>query len=181
MDDKIVTKVSKFLSFVLRHKPEAIGVELDANGWADVDALIEKSNKANIPLTPELLQHIVETNSKKRFAFNEQQNKIRASQGHSIEIELELNAVEPPAVLYHGTAESFVGSILEKGLLKQQRQHVHLSTDVETAVKVGQRHGKPKVFEVLAKQMHTEGHKFYLSANGVWLVDEVPPAFLRTT
>lgn len=175
-----MVKISKFLSFVLRHQPAAIGLELDANGWADVNELIAKSNKENIPLTPELLQHIVETNSKKRFAFNEQGSKIRASQGHSIEIDLALSAVEPPEILYHGTAEKFVASILENGLVKQQRQHVHLSPDTETAIKVGQRHGKPKVLQVLAKQMHDEGHKFYLSANGVWLVDEVPPQFLRS-
>lgn len=181
MDEKAIVKISKFLSFVLRHQPAAIGLELDANGWADVNELIERSNKENIQLTPELLQHIVETNSKKRFAFNEQKDKIRASQGHSIEINLNLTPVEPPAILYHGTAEKFVASILENGLIKQQRQHVHLSPDIETAIKVGQRHGKPKVLEVMAKQMHAEGHKFYLSANGVWLVDEVPPGFLRTT
>jgi len=179
LTEKEITRISKFLSLVLRHKPETIGLALDANGWADVNELIARSNKANVPLTHELLQHIVDTNPKKRFAFNEQQDKIRASQGHSVNIELNLFAVEPPAILYHGTAERSVASILEKGLLKQQRRHVHLSPDIETAIQVGQRHGKPKVFEVLAKEMHARGHRFYLSANGVWLVDEVPPEFLK--
>ena len=179
INEKETIRISKFLSLVLRHKPEQIGLELDSNGWADINSLIEKSNISNIPLTLELLKFIVETNSKKRFAFNEQQDKIRANQGHSVDIELELKPVEPPIILYHGTAEKFVTSILDKGLIKQQRQHVHLSSNIETAIIVGQRHGKHFVFEVLARQMHNENYGFFLSANGVWLTDHVPARYLR--
>lgn len=178
-NEKENRRISKFLSFVLRHNPGHIGLELDSNGWADVDLLIQQCNKSNIPLTPDLLKHIVETNSKKRFAFNEQQNKIRASQGHSIDVELELAQMEPPAILYHGTAVQFVSSIMEQGLIKQQRLHVHLSPDVETAINTGGRHGKPFVLEVAALQMFNDGYTFCVSANGVWLTGHVPSKYLK--
>ena len=142
--------------------------------------MIQKCNQSNIPLSIGILKHIVETNSKKRFAFNEQQNKIRANQGHSIEVELELQAIKPPDILYHGTAERFVSSILEKGLLKQQRRHVHLSSDIETAINVGRRHGRPFVFEILAYQMFSDNYQFFLSDNGVWLTNDVPSKYLKT-
>lgn len=179
-NEKEITRISKFLSLVLRHKPEQISLELDSNGWADVNELIQKCKQSNIPLSLDILKHVVETNSKKRFAFNEQQNKIRANQGHSIEVELELKAIEPPDILYHGTAERFVSSILEKGLLKQQRRHVHLSSDIETAINVGRRHGRPFVFEVLAYQMFSDNYQFFLSDNGVWLTNDVPSKYLKT-
>lgn len=179
INEKETKRISKFLSFVLRHKPEHIGLELDGNGWADVEALIRKCNEANIPLSLAVLQHIVDTNAKKRFAFDPQQNKIRASQGHSIDVQLQLKPVEPPPVLYHGTAEKFTAFIFEEGLMKQQRQHVHLSSAIETALEVGRRHGKPFVFEIASHIMFVDGHEFFLSDNGVWLTDSVPAKYLK--
>lgn len=176
--EKEIKKISKFLSFILRHNPGTIGLTLDGNGWADVNTLMEKSNESGISLTPELLKHVVETNTKKRFAFNEQETKIRANQGHSIAIELDLTPIEPPATLYHGTAEPFVNAILDKGLDKQQRHHVHLSPDIETALNVGQRHGRPVIFKVNAEQMYKDGYQFFVSENGVWLTDNVPIKYL---
>lgn len=178
-DEKQNLRISRFLSLVLRHRPEVIGLTLDDNGWADVQSLIEKSNTANVPLNMELLKDLVDNNSKKRFAFNEHFNKIRASQGHSIEVDLGLKGQIPPSVLYHGTGSKSVPSILEKGLLKGKRQHVHLSADIETAKNVGQRHGKPFIFEVLAEQMYKDNYTFLLSDNGVWLTDKVPREYLN--
>ena len=177
--EKENTRVSKFLSWALRHKPGEIGLVLDENGWADVKELIEKSKSANIELTFDILKHIVDTNSKRRFSFNEDQTKIRANQGHSIEIDLALTPKEPPEFLYHGTAERFSDSILKSGLVKKERHHVHLSSDIKTAISVGQRHGKPVVFVIDAKQMHKEGFEFYISENGVWLADNIPVKYLR--
>jgi putative RNA 2'-phosphotransferase len=177
--EKEKTRLSKFLSLVLRHKPQEIGLELDSNGWADVGLLLQKCSQRNVPITLDILKDIVETNPKKRFAFNEQLTKIRASQGHSVAIDLQLQAVEPPVILYHGTAEKSLAAILENGLVKQQRQHVHLSATIETAKTVGSRHGKPCVLEVMAQQMFANGYQFYLSANGVWLTDHVPAIYLR--
>ena len=179
INEKENTRISKFLSWVLRHKPHEIGLTLDENGWVDVNSLIEKSKAANIELTVDILKHIVDTNSKKRFSFNEQQDKIRANQGHSIEIDLALTQQEPPVFLFHGTAERFAGSILEKGIVKQDRHHVHLSPDVKTAINVGQRHGKPVVFEIAAGQMHKDGFEFFISDNGVWLTNNVPVKYLK--
>jgi len=172
-------KISKFLSWVLRHKPGEIGLILDENGWADVNELIEKSRTANIELTFDILKHIVDTNSKKRFSFNKELNKIKANQGHSIEIDLALTLKEPPEFLYHGSAERSADSILQKGIAKQERHHVHLSTDIKTAISVGQRHGKPVVFEIKASQMYKDGFEFFISENGVWLTDSVPAKYLR--
>lgn len=171
--------ISKFLSLVLRHQPETIGIQLDQNGWTDVTELIEKSNNYGVKFDRETLNHIVDTNSKKRFAFNETLDKIRASQGHSIEIELGYTNQKPPEILYHGTGEKSVQSIIDTGLEKRSRQHVHLSTDIETAIKVGQRHGKPFVFKVLAEQMYNDNFQFYISDNGVWLTDNVPTKYLK--
>ncbi len=171
--------ISKFLSLVLRHQPETIGIQLDKNGWTDVNELIEKANNYGIKFDKETLNHIVATNSKKRFAFNDTLDKIRASQGHSVEIELGYTNQKPPEILFHGTAEKFVQSILDTGLEKRNRQHVHLSSDLETAIKVGQRHGKPFIFNVLAEQMYNDNFQFYISDNGVWLTDNVPTKYLK--
>ena len=179
ISDKQLTQISKFLSLVLRHQPQTIGIQLDRNGWANIDELLEKANNYGIHVDRETLNHIVETNSKKRFAFNDSLDKIRASQGHSIEIELGYTSQKPPELLYHGTGEKSVQSILDTGLQKRKRQHVHLSSDTETAIKVGQRHGKPFVFKVLAEQMYNDNFQFFLSDNGVWLTDNVPTKYLK--
>jgi putative RNA 2'-phosphotransferase len=171
-------QISKFLSLVLRHKPETIGIELDDQGWTDVIDLIEKANDYGVELNNDILKQIVATNSKKRFAFNNTLDKIRASQGHSLEIELGYINQKPPEVLFHGTSEKSVQSILDRGLEKRNRQHVHLSSDIETAIKVGQRHGKPFVFKVPAEQMYNDNFQFFLSDNGVWLTDNVPAKYL---
>jgi putative RNA 2'-phosphotransferase len=178
MTEKEITRISKFLSLVLRHKPETIGIALDENGWTDVGILLDKARQAGVALTPGILRLVVDTNAKKRFAFDETGARIRASQGHSVEIDLGYKALTPPDILYHGTAEKWLHSILETGLDKRRRHHVHLSADVETALNVGQRHGKPIVLSVLAGNMHAEGFAFFRSENGVWLTDRVPPAFI---
>lgn len=172
-------EISKFLSLVLRHKPETIGIELDENGWTDIDFLIEKSTHAGMEITPAILKRIVDTNSKKRFAIDEIHNKIRANQGHSVEVELGYTPQKPPEVLYHGTAEHSVTQILKTGLEKRSRHHVHLSAEVETAISVGKRYGKPFVFQVMAGDMWREGFEFFVSENGVWLTDHVPAAYLK--
>lgn len=179
MDQKIIKGTSKFLSFVLRHSPETIDLELDENGWANVDELIPQSNKYKVPLDFDLLQVVVATNDKKRFIFNEDKTKIRASQGHSINVELNLTEVVPQGFLYHGTVAASIDSIKETGLQKMSRQHVHLSKDKETAIKVGGRRGKPVILTVDAERMQLEGFKFYLSENGVWLTDEVPARYIE--
>lgn len=166
------------MSLVLRHKPETIGLQLDTNGWADVQELLQKINESGTTTDLETIIEVVETNDKKRFAFNEDRTKIRASQGHSIEVELDLKATEPPTVLYHGTAERFIENILELGLLKQQRQHVHLSSDAATAKAVGSRHGRPVILTINAQAMAADGYLFFLSENKVWLVDSVPVKYI---
>jgi len=172
--------ISKFMSLVLRHKPEAIGLQLDENGWADVQELVQKINENGTAVDIATIHLVVETNDKKRFAFNEDRTRIRASQGHSIEVELNLKPVSPPAALCHGTTERFLESILKTGLAKQQRQHVHLSEQVTTAKAVGSRHGKPVILTINAKAMVAAGFLFYLSDNGVWLVDSVPVEYITT-
>jgi len=179
LNQKQLTSLSKFISLVLRHKPETIGLTLDEKGWADTTTLIDKMNSKDMKINLELLEHIVATNSKKRFSFNEDKTKIRASQGHSINIDLQLSPVKPPATLYHGTGGRSIASILQNGLQKRNRQHVHLSADIKTAIEVGRRHGKPVVLIVDAEAMHTEVSEFYLSANGVWLTDNVPSKYFR--
>ena len=171
---------SKFLSLILRHQPEKIGLSLDANGWADVAELLRLSAAAGKPLTRTLLEEVVTTSDKQRFVLSEDGLKIRANQGHSISVDLGLTPQVPPPVLFHGTATRFLESIRQQGLLKGSRQHVHLSPDEVTATKVGQRHGKPVVLKVTAGEMHAAGRLFYCSANGVWLTDYVPPVFLET-
>ena len=170
--------ISKFMSLVLRHKPEEIGLHLDENGWANVQELIDKINTKGIKADAGMINTIVDTNDKKRFAFNDDKTMIRASQGHSIDVELNLSVVAPPDILYHGTTEKFMESILKEGLKKQQRQHVHLSQHKETAVAVGSRHGKPVVLAIDTKAMVSKGFAFYLSDNNVWLVDSVPLEYI---
>ena len=178
-NEKGYTKISKLISLVLRHNPETIGLTLDNSGWADTTDLIEKINTHGFNLTIELLTHIVVTNNKRRFSFNEAKTKVRANQGHSLHIDLNLKEAEPPQNLFHGTGEKFVPSILAIGLDKRNRQHVHLSNDMETAIIVGQRHGRPKVFIVASGQMKIEGFSFFLSDNNVWLIENVPAKYLR--
>lgn len=172
-------RIGKFISLVLRHSPEVIGLELDENGWASVDELIAKSKKKRYNYTFDDLVEIVETNDKKRYSFNEKRTKIRANQGHSIDIDLNLTPVEPPQYLYHGTATRFVGFIREEGIVKGSRQHVHLSKDKDTAVKVGTRHGKPEVLTIRTGKMFEDGILFYLSDNGVWLTEYVDPKYIE--
>jgi putative RNA 2'-phosphotransferase len=171
-------QLSKFLSFVLRHKPRSIGLTLDSQGWADIDELIVKANAAGTTFDRVALLQVVETSDKKRFSVSPDGLRIRAAQGHSVSVELGLSPRQPPVVLYHGTATRFVESIRAQGLKPQARQHVHLSFDEATALRVGGRHGKAYIFRVEALAMHAKGFKFYLSDNGVWLTDQVPPEFL---
>ena len=169
--------VSKYMSLILRHKPEAIGISLDEHGWANVEELIAgiaKNNEFNM----EILEEIVRTDEKQRYSFNEDKTLIRANQGHSIPVDVELEEKEPPEILWHGTGEKYVSAIDEEGLISKSRLYVHLSKDEETAVKVGTRHGKPVIYHVLAKQMYDDGYKFYHSVNGVWLTKEVPVKYL---
>ena len=179
MDEKKVIRLSKFLSLVLRHQPEKIGISLDEQGWTIVNELLQKMKAAGFDIDQSILQHVVAINNKKRFAFSEDGTKIRASQGHSIPVDLEYAEAVPPAVLYHGTAAKNVSSILQQGLQKKSRHHVHLSADKETAYLVGQRHGRPVIFEVSADRMHKEGQVFYRSANNVWLTEKVQTNYLR--
>ncbi len=180
MNEKTAKSVSKFLSLVLRHSPETIGLKLDENGWADITELILKCNNkgGQNQMTTELLDYVVENNDKKRFAFNEDKTKIRASQGHSISVELNLKETEPSDFLYHGTVEKFLENIKNEGLQRMSRQHVHLSKDRETAVKVGSRRGIPQILTIRSREMHKDGFKFYLSENNVWLTDEVPVKYI---
>lgn len=172
------TRLSKFLSLVLRHEPARAGLTLDSAGWVDVGDLLRGCAGAGKPLTRATLEEIVAKSDKQRFAFSEDGTRIRANQGHSVAVELEYKPVAPPDVLYHGTADRFLESIQTTGLRKAARHHVHLSAERKTAWEVGRRHGRPVIFIVAAGAMHRAGHAFYLSANGVWLTDGVPPEFL---
>jgi putative RNA 2'-phosphotransferase len=169
-------KVSKYLSFILRHQPDSIGLELSDEGWADINEIIGETKK--FKLTKALINTVVETNDKKRFLISEDGSKIKANQGHSVKVNLELEAVTPPNILLHGTAERFLESIFTQGLTKQRRHHVHLSETQKTAISVGARYGKPVLFKVDAKQMHIDGYEFFKTANNVWLVDCVPVKYL---
>lgn len=174
-----LVQTSKFISLILRHKPEIIGITLDEHGWADVKALIAGVQKTRPDFDMEILEEIVRINNKQRFAFNDDHTKIRANQGHSIHVDVELKEAAPPEVLYHGTAEKSVASIFEQGLVPGNRLYVHLSKDKQTALNVGSRHGKPVVLTVQSGRMHEDGHKFFISENGVWLIKAVPPTYLR--
>ena len=169
---------SKYISLILRHKPEAIGISLDEHGWANVDELIAGVNKTQ-PLDMAMLEQIVAEDEKQRYSFNEDKTLIRANQGHSIPVDVELEEVEPPGILYHGTGKKYVASIDEKGLIPKSRLYVHLSPDEVTAKKVGQRHGKPVIYTVESGEMYRDGISFYRSVNGVWLVKAVPVKYLE--
>lgn len=173
------TSASKFLSLVLRHEPAAAHVTLDTAGWVEVAALLAGCVQAGRGLSREELEHVVVTNAKKRFEFSADCLRIRASQGHSVEVELEYTPKEPPEILYHGTATRFIDSIRTQGLLKMERHHVHLSAEIKMTLEVGARHGKPVLLTILAGEMHREGHVFCRSTNGVWLVEQVPVNFIR--
>ncbi len=177
--DKQEIRISKFLSLVLRHKPETIGLRLDASGWTQTNELLEKLNSNDFEISIEDLKQVVANNDKKRFQFSKDYSKIRASQGHSLKVDLALEEKTPPDLLYHGTAEKNLASIKKQGLLKGQRHHVHLSSDAATARRVGMRYGKPVVLKVDSKRMIEEGVRFYQSANGVWLAEHVPPECLN--
>ncbi|CAG0936927.1 putative RNA 2'-phosphotransferase [Thermoflexales bacterium] len=163
---------------MLRHQPARIGLTLDAHGWADVDELLRKANQHGIALTREILQQVAEQNDKQRFAFNSDGTRLRANQGHSIEIDLGLEPIAPPDRLYHGTATRFIETIQQQGLLRGRRDYVHLSPDAATARQVGARHGEPIVLGVNAGKMYAAGWTFYCAANGVWLTDQVPVEYL---
>lgn len=173
-----LTRTSRFISMILRHKPEEIGITLDEHGWADVQALIEGVKKTH-PLTMEVLEEIVRTDEKGRYSFNEDHTLIRANQGHSIPVDIELEKQIPPKYLYHGTGEKFRASIDENGLIPKSRLYVHLSADIETAVNVGKRHGKPVVYRVWSGWMYKNGFDFYKSVNGVWLTEKVPAKYIK--
>lgn len=171
------TQLSKFLSYVLRHNPDSIGLTLDAQGWASVDDLMARAENEGKRFSIEQLREVVETNNKQRFRFSADQQRIRANQGHSIQIDLGLEPIQPPEVLYHGTATRFLDSIQKDGLQARNRHHVHLSKDLETATQVGKRHGKVVILQVAAGEMHADGHQFFCSENGVWLTAQVHPDY----
>lgn len=179
LTDKQITTHSRFLSLVLRHRPDKIGITLDENGWVAVDDLLEACGRHGHRMTREVLDRVVAENNKKRFSYSDDGKMIRASQGHSVNIDLGYEPVEPPEFLYHGTVDRYTDSIKANGLIKRQRHHVHLSKDLETAANVGSRRGKPVILTILAGKMHQDGHKFYISENGVWLTDTVPPEYIK--
>ena len=171
------SRTSRFIALILRHKPETIGISLDAHGWADVGELIEGVRRTH-SLDREMLEEIVKTDDKQRFSFNEDHTLIRANQGHSIPVDVELETAKPPKVLYHGTSEKYISSIEQQGLIPKTRLYVHLSADSVTAVNVGKRHGEPVVYCIDSEQMDKDGFVFYRSVNGVWLTKEVPYKYM---
>lgn len=174
-----LNNISKYISLILRHKPEVIGIKLDEHGWANVTELIDGIKKDNPEFDMATLEEIVSTDSKGRYSFNDDKTLIRANQGHSIPVDIELEEKQPPEFLYHGTGEKYVTSIDKIGLIPKSRLYVHLSKDVETSEQVGKRHGKEVVYQVNAGQMCRDGYKFFLSANNVWLTKEVPVKYLE--
>lgn len=179
MDTKRLNETSKFLSYVLRHEPQAIGLQLDSEGWADIESLIAGAAEDGRRLNMDLIQAVVSSSDKKRFSLSDDGLRIRAVQGHSTDtVSLQHVEKEPPELLYHGTATRFLESIKEKGLIPGSRHHVHLSQDMQTAIAVGQRYGKPVVLKVDALRMHQQGFKFFQAENGVWLTDHVPASLI---
>ncbi len=180
MNEKNITAISKFLSFILRHQPEAIGVTMDTQGWVNIEELIAKSSQQALPtkLSQELIELVVATNDKRRFAISPDGRAIRANQGHSIDIDLALEPVQPPQTLLHGTAHQSLEAILQRGLQKRQRHHVHLSESSTVATSVGARYGKPVLLTIASEKMHQDGFSFFLTDNKVWLVESVPPQYI---
>ena len=173
--DKQLKNTSKFISLILRHQPDAIGITLDEHGWADVQELIDGINGSDgHTLDMEILEEIVQTDEKQRYSFNEDHTLIRANQGHSIPVDVELEEKTPPDILWHGTGEKDA-----QGLIPKSRLYVHLSSDRETAKKVGSRHGRPVIYEIDCRQMAADGYRFFESTNHVWLTKEVPVRYLR--
>ena len=168
----------KFIALILRHRPEVIGITLDEHGWANTEELIKGIAKTR-DFTMKDLERIVANDEKQRYSFNQDKTKIRANQGHSIDVDVELKEAVPPEILYHGTGEKYVASIDSQGLKAKSRLYVHLSKDIETAKKVGSRHGRPVVYQIDCKAMSDQGYKFYLSANDIWLTKNVPAAYLK--
>ena len=175
---KMSKSISKFLSLVLRHKPQTIGLTLDKAGWANVDELIQCLAEHGTTVGKEEIERIVATNEKKRYVLSEDGTRIKAAQGHSLDVKLQLKRETPPFTLYHGTVEKAIAAIRREGLSKMNRHHVHRSKDKATATNGGSRRGAPIILEIAARKMHDEGHQFFLSENGVWLVDAVPPGFI---
>jgi putative RNA 2'-phosphotransferase len=173
-----ISNLSKFLSYVLRHHPGAVGITLDEQGWVEVEALVTAIHHSGREISLEQLQQVVFSSEKQRFAFSADGKKIRANQGHSVAIDLALEPQLPPQILFHGTATRFLDQIMTEGLKKMQRHHVHLSPNRDIAQAVGQRHGKVVILGVAARTMHTAGYEFFLSQNGVWLTESVPPEFM---
>jgi putative RNA 2'-phosphotransferase len=179
MNEKETKHASKFLSLVLRHEPERIGLKLGDAGWVGVTELLESVNRHGVALTLDQLKHVVATSDKKRFAFSDDGSQIRANQGHSVEVDLQYPPETPPEILYHGTATRFLDGIRKDGLQRMERHDVHLSAETKVTVQVGGRHGKPALLTIRAGDMHRIGHMFRRSANGVWLVNHVPPQFIE--
>jgi putative RNA 2'-phosphotransferase len=179
MNSQRMTKISKFLSLVLRHEPQKIGITLDEAGWVGVRTLLDALAKSGLPVLETELQEVVDASDKKRFALSEDRQKIRANQGHSVSVELGYQPTVPPEMLFHGTVDQLLDSIRKQGLLKGERHHVHLSRDAPTAMKVGQRRGRPVLLEVRSGAMHRDGIVFFVSANGVWLTEHVPPNYIE--
>lgn len=179
MNEKDATRISKFLSLVLRHEPGKIGITLDREGWVGVDELISALARHGKEISFEMLEHVLETNEKKRFAFSDDGELIRASQGHSVAVNLGYPPATPPEFIYHGTVARFLPSIRENGIVKGQRHHVHLSASLDVATTVGKRRGQPLILTVRTGEMSAAGHLFHLSANGVWLTDFIPSDFIR--
>ena len=180
---KILTNISRYISLILRHKPETINIVLNEHGWANVDELINGIKKQYNEFDMETLDEIVKTDNKQRYSFNEDKTLIRANQGHSINVDVELKEIEPPKVLFHGTGEKYLGSIEKQGLLSMSRLYVHLSSDINVARTVGKRHCKgdeePVVLFIDTEQMYRDGYKFYLSKNKVWLTKHVPEKYIK--
>lgn len=172
-------KMGKYISLILRHKPEIINLKIDEHGWANVDDLLKGINNSGRYISKEMLNMIVETNNKKRYQYNNDHTKIRANQGHSIRVDVELHEKVPPDVLYHGTAQEYLDKIRKSGIRKMKRLYVHLSRDIETAMKVGKRHGQPIILVINTKAMINDGYKFYYSNNGVWLCDDIAYSYIE--
>jgi putative RNA 2'-phosphotransferase len=179
MNEKETKRTSKFLSLVLRHEPERVGLQLSEAGWIGVAELLEAVNRHGMALTPDQLKHVVATSDKRRFAFSEDGRLIRANQGHSVAVNLQYTPQPPPEMLYHGTATRFLEGIRKDGLKKMERHDVHLSAETKVTLQVAGRHGRPALLTIRAGEMHRVGHIFRCSANGVWLVDHVPPQFIE--